>query len=305
MATRDKNNPYDMLNLSKDASESEIKSSYRKLAKKLHPDLNPNDSIVEQKFKQVTAAYNILSSKEKRAQFDRGEIDNDGNQSASFGYRRNENGMGGGFGGFGGADADDIFSNLFGRRRNAEQPIRSKGKDVNHTISISFMESALGVKRRIKLFDGKSVELNIPAGTENEQSLRLKNKGTEGIGGGQTGDAFVEVHVATHPYFERDGYDIFIDVPITLAEAVKGGKIPVPTIHGRVYLNIPAGSNTGATLRLKAKGIYGGKSGNGDQYAKLKIMLPEKIDKELIDFIDGWSKDFDYDVRKKAGFDVI
>lgn len=310
MATTNMKDPYDMLGIPRGASELEVKTAYRKLAKELHPDLNPGDSIVEQRFKEVTAAYNLLSNKEKRAQFDRGEIDAAGNPSGDFGFRRGGMGGGfgggnGGFGGFGGGNAEDIFSDLFGRNRGPRKPVRVKGKDVNYTISVSFIDSVLGTKRRMKLFDGKSVELNIPPGTEDGQSLRLKNKGTPGMGGGSAGDAFVEIHVAKHAYFERDGKDIFLDVPITLAEAVQGGKIPVPTIHGAVSVTVPTGANTGTTLRLKRKGIPDTKGGQGDQYVKLKVMLPEIPDKDLVEFIKEWSKDYDYDVRKKAGFDKI
>ncbi|WP_420549364.1 DnaJ C-terminal domain-containing protein [Curvivirga sp.] len=297
-------NPYDILGVQRGASESEIKTAYRKLAKELHPDLNPNDSIVEQRFKEVSAAYNLLSDKQKKAQFDRGEINADGSARGGFGGGGFGGGGfgGGGFGGFG-AGAEDIFADMFGRGRSRgrSNTVRMKGQDVSHTISVSFEEAATGGRRQIRLHDGRSVNVNIPAGSEDGQSLRLKGQGMPGMGGAEHGDAYVEIHVGKHKFFERDGNDIFLDLPISLAEAVLGAKVTVPTITGSVSVNVPAGSNTGATLRLRGKGITP-KSGNaGDQYVKLKVMLPEKPDKELIEFVEKWSKDFDYDVRKKAG----
>lgn len=296
--------PYDILGVAKNATEAEIKKAYRTLAKELHPDLNPDDPIVEQRFKEVSQAYKLLSDKEKRGQFDRGEINADGSPRADFGFGRGGAGGFGGFGGFGGG-SEDIFSDLFGRGRaqGRARTVRMKGQDVNYTVRVPFLEAARGGKRRLKLYDGKSVEVNIPPGTTDGQTLRLKEKGTPGMGGGPAGDAYVEIHVDGHDYFERDGSDIFVDVPITLSEAVLGGKITVPTIWGKVSVTVPTGANTGTTLRLRGKGIQIKKGQEGDQYVRLKVVLPEKPDKALVDFVKSWSKDYDYDVRKRFGID--
>lgn len=298
--------PYDVLGVARDSTEADIKKAYRTLAKELHPDLNPNDPIVEQRFKEVSQAYNLLSDKEKRAQFDRGEINADGSPRADFGYGGGGFG-GGGFGGGGFGGAEDIFSDLFGRGRAQQgrggRRVRMKGQDVNYTVRVPFLEAARGGKRRLKMHDGSFVEVNIPPGTTDGQTLRLREKGTPGFGGGPAGDAYVEIHVDTHDHFERDGNDIFLDVPVTLSEAVLGGKITVPTIWGKVSVTVPTGANTGTTLRLRGKGINPSKGSAGDQYVRLKVMLPEKPDKELVEFVKSWSKDYDYDVRKKLGMD--
>lgn len=298
--------PYDVLGVARDSTEADIKKAYRTLAKELHPDLNPNDPIVEQRFKEVSQAYNLLSDKEKRAQFDRGEINADGSPRADFGYGGGGFG-GGGFGGGGFGGAEDIFSDLFGRGRAQQgrggRRVRMKGQDVNYTVRVPFLEAARGGKRRLKMHDGSFVEVNIPPGTTDGQTLRLREKGTPGFGGGPAGDAYVEIHVDTHDHFERDGNDIFLDVPVTLSEAVLGEKITVPTIWGKVSVTVPTGANTGTTLRLRGKGINPSKGNAGDQYVRLKVMLPEKPDKELVEFVKSWSKDYDYDVRKKLGMD--
>ncbi|WP_420724529.1 MULTISPECIES: DnaJ C-terminal domain-containing protein [unclassified Hwanghaeella] len=303
--------PYDVLGVKRTASADEIKQAYRKLAKEFHPDLNPNDPIVEQRFKEVSSAHSILGDKEKRAKFDRGEIGADGAPRGGFGAGgygpsgARGRGPGGGFaGGFGGAAAEDIFADLFGRNRGRTRTMEMKGKDVSYSLRVSFLDAAKGTTRRINLYDGKSLDVRIPAGTEDGQTLRLKQQGMPGMGGGPAGDAFIEIQVDTHPFFERDGNDIFLDVPITLAEAVLGGKITVPTVHGNVSVTAPAGSNSGTSLRLRGKGIQpAGGAVAGDQFAKLIVVLPDKPDKALVDFVKEWSKDYDYDVRKRVGLD--
>lgn len=310
--------PYSVLGVTKSASESEIKAAYRKLAKKLHPDVNPGDKDVEQKFKEVTAAYDLLSDKEKRGKYDRGEINADGSARYDSAFHRAYSQSGGGarggfdFGG-GGGDFEDIFSDLFGRARrgpgagagtgrrpHATQP---KGNDVQYNVQVTFAEAAKGIRRRITLYDGKSLDVTIPPGTEDGQTLRLRGQGMPGLGGG-AGDAYVTVQVQQDPIFERQGADIHINVPITLDEAVLGGKIRVPTIDGPVAVSVPPGSNTGSRLRLKGKGVARAQGGaRGDQIVHLEVVLPEKADDELRSFLQGWALRHPYDVRKKMGME--
>ncbi len=297
--------PYKLLNVDRSASQEDVKRAYRKLAKELHPDINPGNKEVEQKFKEISQAYSILGDPEKRKRFDRGEIDASG-QETSFkgGFYRNHAGSkrGAKYNLFNfGEDisADDIFADLFGARNRR---VRRPGANVSYTVPISFLEAAKGAKKRIKLADGKTLDVNIPAGTEDRQALRLKGQGMPGVGGGPAGDALVEVHIQPHSFFERKGINVHVELPVTLQEAVLGATVTVPTVHGSVSMKIPPGSNSGSTLRLKGKGIKARDSDEiGDQYVKLKVMLPERPDKELRDFIENWSRSHDYDPRRKAG----
>jgi DnaJ-class molecular chaperone len=288
-------NPYEVLGVASSASQDEIKAAYRKLAKELHPDMNPGDTIVEQRFKEVTAAYDMLSDEGKRAQFDRGEINPDGSPRMDGMFR-------GGFnpaGGSGGADFEDLVADLFGRRR---RPRQTKGQSITYSVRVPFLEAVRGGVQRVRLHDDTTVNVNIPAGTSDGDSLRLKGRGMPGAGGGPNGDAFVEIQVDPHAYFARDGLDIRVDVPISLMEAVLGAKVNVPTIHGTVAVTVPAGSSSGQVLRLKGRGIA--KSGKkGDEFARLMIQLPEKMDPKLKEFVRSWTKQGDYDPRKKAGFE--
>ena len=288
-------NPYEVLGVASSASQDEIKAAYRNLAKELHPDMNPGDTIVEQRFKEVTAAYDMLSDEGKRAQFDRGEINPDGSPRMDGMFR-------GGFnpaGGSGGADFEDLVADLFGRRR---RPRQTKGQSITYSVRVPFLEAVRGGVQRVRLHDDTTVDVNIPAGTSDGDSLRLKGRGMPGAGGGPNGDAFVEIQVDPHAYFTRDGLDIRIDVPISLMEAVLGAKVNVPTIHGTVAVTVPAGSSSGQVLRLKGRGIAkGGKK--GDEFARLMIQLPEKMDPKLKEFVRTWTKQGDYDPRKKAGFE--
>ena len=315
--------PYQILGVSRSATADEIKKAYRKLAKVHHPDLKPGDAKNEERFKEISGAYSLLSDPDKRARFDRGEINADGqDQHPGFGRR----GRAGG-GGRSSQSAEDIFnedwfSDLFsGSRRGAggrsgggrrgpfwggdEDDSRTgRGRDINYSVSVSFIEAAAGAKRRVNLSNGKSIDVTIPPGTEDQQKLRLKGQGLSNPAGGSPGDAIVEVLVESHPFFTRQDNDIHVEVPITIYEAVLGASIRVPTISGQVAVRVPAGANTGSILRLRGKGIPNAKSGTaGDQYVKLKVMLPEPPDSELARFMEEWSKNRSYDVRRKAGLE--
>ncbi len=299
--------PYKTLGVERGAGADEIKRAYRELAKKLHPDLNPGNSRIEHKFKEVSHAYSILGDADKRQRFDRGEIDASGQATGRKGgfYRdQAQRGRGSKYRPFDfGADlnVEDIVSELFGSRG---RKARRRGADVSYTAPIDFLDAARGTKKRIRLSDGKVLDIKVPAGTEDRQALRLKGQGMAGHGGGATGDAFVEVHIEPHPFFTRKDNNVHLELPVTLQEAVLGATITVPTVHGKVSMKIPPGSNTGATLRLKGKGIVERKGGKkGDQYVKLKVTLPERPDKELKDFVERWGKDHGYDPRRKAGID--
>ena len=307
--------PYSVLGVAKGASEGEIKSAYRKLAKKLHPDVNPGNKEVEQKFKEVSAAYNLLSDKEKRGKYDRGEINADGSPRYDSAFHRAYSQPGGGRGGYdftqGGGDFEDIFSDLFGRARRGggaaggrrTYTTQAKGNDVQYTVQVTFAEAAKGIRRRITLYDGKSLDVTIPPGTEDGQTLRLKGQGMPGLGGG-AGDAYVTVQVQQDPMFERDGSDIHVTVPVTLDEAILGGKIRVPTIDGPVSVSVPPGSNTGSRLRLKGKGVSKQPgAARGDQIVYLEVVLPDRPDDELRSFLQGWALRHPYDVRKKVGME--
>ncbi len=300
---------YQILGLTKSASAEEIKAAYRKLAKKLHPDLNPGNQEVEKSFKELSQAYSILSDPEKRKLYDSGEIDASGQENPRPGgyYKSHASSGGGKYDPFDIGDifsSEDIMSDLFGRQRARRRgaPLRQRGADVSYTLSVPFLEAAAGAKRRIQFAEGKQLEVNIPAGTENGQTLRLKGQGLPGVNGGQAGDAYVEITVEPHPFFTRKGNDIHIEVPISLPEAVLGGSISVPTIQGSVTMKVPAGSNSGKTLRLKDKGVADRKTGaRGSQFVKLRVMLPEEPDSELTEFLKTWSAAKAYNPRLKTG----
>lgn len=293
--------PYEVLGVRREASTDEIKKAYRQLAKKLHPDLNPGNAKAAAQFKDVSAAYDLLSDPEKKARFDRGEIDASGAETRPrSSYRTYAESPGGAKYG-GGADPGDIFEDLFGRSRGwGRSTIKTRGADVSYELTVDFLNAAVGAKRRLTLPDGRTLDVTIPAGADDGQQLRLKGQGTAGLGGGPPGDAYIEIHVQDHPLFKRQGADIHIGLPVTLTEAVRGAKITVPTIDGPVTMTVPKGSNTGTMLRLRGKGVPEKKGGpRGDQYVRLEVMLPEDADSALERFVEEWNRD--YDVRGKLG----
>lgn len=297
--------PYSVLGVSKSASQQEIKSAYRKLAKKLHPDANPGNEKIAEQFKAVSAAYNIIGDEKTRGQYDRGEIDANGQPRAAYGFG------GGGSGGdrthqagsdFFGGGAEDIFSEIFGnfgrggRAKQSAGP--EKGRNKTFAIDVTFVEAAIGGKRRLTMGEGgKTLDVKIPAGITDGKQIRLKGQGEAGKRGGAAGDILINVTVKDHPVFERDGNNVIVELPVSLPEAVLGAKVAVPTVDGTVNLKIPAGSNTGSTLRLKGKGIDG--KTRGDQLVRLKVVLPENQDQELQDWVAKWSEEHDYDARSK------
>jgi DnaJ-class molecular chaperone len=313
--------PYEVLGVSQKASEAEIKKAFRTLAKKFHPDTHANDPKAVKKFQEISAANEIVGDKEKRAQYDRGEIDAAGqpkgfNPGVHPGAAGFEQGFGGfrnraggpqgfeyGFGGNGpeGFQADDIFADILGglggggsRRRS--QP--RKGADVQLQTTVALQEAALGGTRRVVLADGRQLEVRIPPGVKDGQQIRLRGQGAPGERGGPPGDALITVAIASHPYFERDGRDLRMDLPITLKEAILGAKVPVPTLTGPVTVTVPPHSNSGRVLRLKAKGLPGtGGETPGDLYARVTVALPDAPDAKLDEFAKAW--DNDYDPRAK------
>ncbi len=295
--------PYSTLGVARGADEADIKKAYRKLAKELHPDRNKDNPKAAERFSQVTAAYDLLSDKDKRARFDRGEIDGDGNPTSPFGAGFGGGRPGGGgfrgqdFGGSAeGVDMSDIFEGLFGGRgggggfasgfgRRQQQP-PPKGANSAYRLRVPFVDAAALAPQRVTLSDGKTIDLKLPAGVENGTQMRLPGKGEPGPGG--AGDAIVTIDIQPHRHFTRDGYDVRLELPITLVEAVKGGPVKVPTVEKPVMLTVPKGSTSGRTLRLKGKGFHKKDGTRGDQLVTLMVDLPAD-DAELATFVDGWS----------------
>jgi DnaJ-class molecular chaperone len=298
-------NPYDVLGVKKEASEEEIRNAYRKLAKRYHPDLNPGNKEAEARFKEISAANDILSDKDKRARYDRGEIDESGAerpQQQAYGWRGFAEGAPGekyhAAEGISPEDLDELFG-MFGRRREGGG-FRMRGPDQHFVLTVDFLDAVNGAKRRLELGPGHTLDVTVPAGVRDGQVLRLKGQGATGIGGGPAGDALIEVRIAPHPLFRREGDDIHVELPVTLGEAVLGARVNVPTPTGDVAMTIPAGSNTGRVLRLRGKGVGRPDGSHGDEYVTLKVVLPEGGDAELAAFLKDWAPKHPYDPRKRG-----
>lgn len=305
--------PYKTLGVAKTATQGEIKKAYRKLVKDLHPDLHPDDDAKLERFKAVSVAYDLLGDPEKRRRFDAGEIDASGQERPERQYYHQYAGQDGGrrydpgpgFGDGAGAvneeDLSDIFEHLFRGRRGGpaggdfQQEFHARGQDLRYHLEVDFLDAARGAKRRVTMPDGNTIEITIPPGVKDGQTLRLRGKGAPGFGKGEPGDALVTVSVSPHQVFTRSGDDIEMELPITFDEAVLGAKVDVPTVKGTVSVTIPKGGSSGRRLRLRGKGIKSTKGKAGDQIIRLKIVLPEKIDTELEELARRW--------RDKAGFD--
>ena len=308
--------PYAALGLSKKATADEIKKAYRKIARANHPDLNPDDPAAEARFKDAGRAHDLLKDPEQRRRFDAGEIDATGGEQAPRGYYRDEarrpenpytqNRAASGSDPFRqGFDADDFFANFvrsrgqgqgdnFGRAAPRDRP----GQDAQYRLAVPFLDAARGTKTQITMPDGKSLNVSIPEGARDGQTLRLRGKGEPGFGAGPPGDAFIVLDVSTNPDFQRDGDDIVVSLSISIDEAILGGKVPVDTVTGAVNVTVPAGASSGQVLRLKGRGVKG-RSGKGDQRITLRIMSPPKIDDELKNFMESWRVNHAYDPRAR------
>ena len=298
--------PYSTLGVARNASEKDIKAAYRKLAKELHPDRNKDNPKATERFSVVTGAYDLLTDKDKRARFDRGEIDAEGNPSMGFGYGQTA-GPGGfnggaqrgfrtedyGGGGAEGIDIGDIFDGLFGGRGGsgggfggARQRAAPKGASVQYKLGVSLTDAATRATQRITLSDGKTIDLKLPAGVEDGTQMRLAGKGEPGPGG--AGDAIVTIQIQLHGWLRRDGDNLRLDLPVTLDEAVRGAKLRVPTADGAVMLTLGPGTSSGKTLRLTGKGMPRKDGSRGDQLVTIEVQLPE-ADADLLQRLDGWS----------------
>ncbi|MCT4333906.1 DnaJ domain-containing protein [Paracoccus sp. YLB-12] len=300
--------PYAALGLTRSATDADIKKAYRKIAKTDHPDLNP-DAAATERFKAASSAYDLLKDPEQRRRFDAGEIDEQGQERPQRRtYREHAEAAGNpyarSYGFDGDPDLSDVFSDLFGGRAGAGfrqggfqqgtgRDFHMRGQDYRFSLEVDFMTAAKGGKTRITLPDGGGLEVTIPKGVRDGQTIRLKGKGGAGMGQGGPGDAYLTVSVADHPDFRREGDDIFLILPIGIDEAVLGGKIAAPTIDGPVNLTIPKGASSGQKLRLRGRGING-----GDQQVELKIVMPPTVDEDLSRFMEEWRRSHGYDPRR-------
>jgi DnaJ-class molecular chaperone len=295
--------PYTVLGVPHGATDDQIRKAYLKLVKELHPDVNPAKTA-EERFKKVTAAHEILGDPERRRQFDAGEIDAGGEARRPTWRPQGAGGAAGARGRNGPIfeDFGDVFSDLFsggGRAGARGGNFATRGRDVRYTLDVDFLEAVQGAKKRVTLPEAGVLDLNVPEGVTDGQVLRLRGRGEPGLAGGETGDALVEIRVRPHRDFRREGDDILLDLPITLDEAVLGGKVEVPTATGRVQLTIPKGTSSGQVLRLKGKGVRNATTGaTGDELVTVRIVLPDTIDEGLSYFLSEWRQKHRYDPRK-------
>ena len=284
--------PYEVLGVKRDTSQEDIQKAYRALAKKLHPDLNPGNKQAEERFKEVSAAYDLIGDPQKRRRFDSGEIDASGAPSQQrpyyrdFADRASEAHPYQSDAGFADFANEGIFSEIFGR--GGHTSLRMRGQDLHYRLALEFLEAVNGATRHVVLPDGSELKVSIPPATRDGQILRLRGKGRPGIGGGPDGDALIEIEVRPHSLFTRKEDDIHLEVPISLKEAVLGGRIEVPTPSGTVSMTLPKWSNTGTVLRLKGKGVVRRDGGHGDAYVTLKVVMPSNPDPELERMIAQW-----------------
>ena len=297
-------NPYEVLGVAPAASAADIQKAYRKLAKQLHPDLNPGDKTAEEKFKEISAAYDLLGDAEKRKRFDDGEIDAAGAERPQRPFYRDFAASDhahpytddSGYADF--MESDDGFAELLRRAERARA--NRRGRDLHYQLPIAFAESITGANKRLTLPDGGTLDVTIPPGLVDWQILRLRGKGAPGAGTGGPGDALIEVEVLPDPRFTREGDDISLELPVSLSEAVLGGRVRVSTPTGEVTMTVPKGSNTGTTLRLKGKGAPHLGGGHGDQFVKLKVVLPRPPDPELEAFVSNWEKGKAFNPRQES-----
>jgi len=300
--------PYETLGLTKTATDAQIKAAFKKLARKHHPDLRPGDSAAIIRFKEITAANDLLKDPESRRRFDAGEIDATGAEirpqrpQQPF-YRDYAEGPGhaaeDGF-----ADAatmEEFLARAFGGQRGGTRdPVRARGQDASYSLSVAFLDAANGAARTITLQDSKTLQVTIPEGAEDRQMLRLKGQGMPGYGGGPPGDAYVELHIEPHAFFQRKDDNIHVEIPVSLREAVLGGRIDVPTVSGPVAMTIPKGSNTGTALRLRDRGLRNRKTGqHGHQFITLRVVLPAAPEPELTAFLESWTPRHPANPRKE------
>ena len=309
--------PYLELGVSRTASAAEIRKAFHKLAKQHHPDANKGDKKSEERFKQVSAAFDIIGDAEKKKKFDAGEIDVDGRETGRGGFGGGAGGspFGGGFnrgGGFqrGGAgegpeiDLNDLFGDILGRNRGAGAGsggfgggFAPKGADVRARLDIDLEEAIKGGKKRVAFSDGRTIDVTIPTGAQEGQTLRLKGQGSPGRGG--QGDALIELAIKPHPIYKRENETLVMDLPISVPDAVLGGKVEAPTPDGPVTLTVPKGANTGAKLRLKGRGLADAKGVRGDLFARLVVTLPDAPDAELEKFAEAWRRERPYSPKRR------